>query len=200
MAVKSNTRERIIQAALAAFSQNGYEGSSTREIAKRADVNEITLFRHFQNKENLFREVLHFHAPTSLLTDELDEKLTDNLSDSLTYLAQIYLEHEYKNLDYIRIGIMEVPRNPTYANIVRMIPMRLEEHLKKYLTDLSERGLIRSANYKLLARMFYAQLFQHVSMICSFGDDDSSLKQESDELVETIVFMFTSILSDSESK
>lgn len=194
MAVRSNTRERIIQAALAAFSQNGFEGSSTREIAKRADVNEITLFRHFQSKENLFREVLYSHAPTSMLTDELDEKLTDNLSESLTYLAQIYLEHEYKNLHYIRIGIMEVPRNPTYANIVRMIPMRLEEHLENYLGDLSDRGLIRSANYKLLARMFYAQLFQHVSMICSFGDDDGSLKQESDELVETTVLMFTQIL------
>lgn len=195
MAVKSNTRERIIQAALATFSENGFEGSSTREIAKRAEVNEITLFRHFQNKENLFREVLYFHAPSAILTDELDAKLTDNLSESLTYLARIYLEHQYRNLDYIRIGIMEVPRNPTYANIVRMIPMRLEKHLEDYLENLSARGLIQSANYKLLARMFYAQLFQHVSMICSFGDDDGSLKQESDELIETVVLMFARILS-----
>lgn len=194
MGIKSDTRERIIQAALAAFYENGFEGSSTREIAKRAEVNEITLFRHFQNKENLFREVLYFHAPTSMLTDELDEKLTDNLSDSLAYLAQIYLDHQYKNLDYIRIGIMEVPRNPTYANIVRMIPMRLEEHLENYLADLSKRGLIRAANYKLLARMFYGQLYQHVSTICSFGDDDGSLQQDTDELVAALVLMFTQIL------
>jgi AcrR family transcriptional regulator len=194
MGIKPNTRDRIIQAALAVFSENGFEGSSTRKIAMRADVNEITLFRHFQNKENLFREVLNSQAPTSMLTDELDEKLTDNLNESLTYLAQSYLAHQYKNLDYIRIGIMEVPRNRSYANIVRMIPMRLEDHLTNYLENLAKKHVIRTANFKLLARMFYGQLFQHITMICSFGDQDELLKKESDELVETLVSMFIKIL------
>ncbi|WP_436664160.1 TetR/AcrR family transcriptional regulator [Alicyclobacillus acidoterrestris] len=69
---KLNTRERIMEAALSMFSEKGYEGSSTRDIAERAGVNEITLFRHFGNKENLFREVLSRQGATSLLTEELE--------------------------------------------------------------------------------------------------------------------------------
>ena len=44
---KSETRECLIKAAKVIFSEVGYEAATTREIAIRANVNEITLFRHF---------------------------------------------------------------------------------------------------------------------------------------------------------
>lgn len=53
---KLKTREKILHAALTLFGEKGFAGTSTREIAECAGVNHITLFRHFGNKENLFRE------------------------------------------------------------------------------------------------------------------------------------------------
>ncbi|WP_240421772.1 TetR/AcrR family transcriptional regulator [Paenibacillus periandrae] len=191
---KSSTRDRIIDTALAIFSEKGYEAASTRDIAGRAGVNEVTLFRHFRNKENLFSEVLNAKFPTSLLSDEVNHRLTGRLREDLTFLAQNYLEIHLKNLDFIRIGLMEVPHNPTCASIVRTIPERLEEHLANYLLDLAARHVIRDANFKLLARMFYGQLFQHVMLICSFGDDSGTLKAERDELINTLVAMYVQTL------
>jgi len=52
---KSSVRgDKILQAAGKLFARQGYYGTSTREIARLAGVSENTLFRHFENKEELF--------------------------------------------------------------------------------------------------------------------------------------------------
>ncbi|GAC1533927.1 MAG: TetR/AcrR family transcriptional regulator [Candidatus Velthaea sp.] len=47
------TRARILAAAKEIYEQNGTRGTTTREVAERAGVNEATLFRHFGNKHSL---------------------------------------------------------------------------------------------------------------------------------------------------
>ena len=51
---KSEIPNRIVHAAVALFSRQGYQGTSTREIARLADVSEVTLFRYFEHKEDIF--------------------------------------------------------------------------------------------------------------------------------------------------
>jgi len=46
--------DQIVQAAGKLFASQGYHATSTREIARLADVSENTPFRHFDNKEELF--------------------------------------------------------------------------------------------------------------------------------------------------
>lgn len=50
---KQRTREAIVAAATELFDQVGYEHARTSEIARRAEVGEATLFRHFPNKADL---------------------------------------------------------------------------------------------------------------------------------------------------
>ncbi len=45
---------KIVHAAAQLFARQGYHGTSTREIARVADISENTLFRHFERKEDLF--------------------------------------------------------------------------------------------------------------------------------------------------
>jgi AcrR family transcriptional regulator len=52
--LKSITEVRIVEAAVQLFSRNGFKGSSTRDIAQLAEVNEATLFRYFNHNTNLF--------------------------------------------------------------------------------------------------------------------------------------------------
>ena len=52
------TRQRLLNAAFQSFSRDGFHRATTREIARRAKVNEVTLFRHFRNKKHLLRAVL----------------------------------------------------------------------------------------------------------------------------------------------
>lgn len=53
-----NKKEEILQAAEEEFARNGYEGANISRIAKRVGVTHVLLYYHFQNKENLFTEVL----------------------------------------------------------------------------------------------------------------------------------------------
>ncbi len=52
------TKEKVLNAAYRCFSKKGYFGTTTREIAHSAGVSEVTLFRLFGSKKELFREVL----------------------------------------------------------------------------------------------------------------------------------------------
>jgi AcrR family transcriptional regulator len=52
------TKRRILAAAELVFSRDGFQGATTREIARQAGVNEVTLFRHFNSREQLLRGTL----------------------------------------------------------------------------------------------------------------------------------------------
>lgn len=49
------TQEKLLEAALRAFSENGFKGTSTRDIADRAGVHHPLITYHFRNKEELWR-------------------------------------------------------------------------------------------------------------------------------------------------
>lgn len=55
---KAESRRLILQAAIEVFEQAGFEGASTREIAKRAGVAQGLVTYHFANKDNLWREAV----------------------------------------------------------------------------------------------------------------------------------------------
>lgn len=52
------TRHRLIEAALALFAENGFRGTSTRDIAAGADANVAAVNYHFGSKELLYHAVL----------------------------------------------------------------------------------------------------------------------------------------------
>jgi AcrR family transcriptional regulator len=65
------TRQAILQSALAAFTQSGYDGAGVREIAKHAGVTAMMVNRYFGSKEGLFVEVVETtFASKDILTDE----------------------------------------------------------------------------------------------------------------------------------
>lgn len=49
----ARTHEALRQAALELFTERGYDATGTAQIAQRAGVSEMTLFRHFPSKEAL---------------------------------------------------------------------------------------------------------------------------------------------------
>src|SRR5690606_30540825 len=50
----NDVRQRVLKAALECFGLYGFEGTSTRTVAKRADVTHTLLLYHFQSKEQLW--------------------------------------------------------------------------------------------------------------------------------------------------
>lgn len=57
---KSVTRERVLNAALELFSRDGFEATSVRDIARRANVGNGTVFWHFVDKAGLYAQTIEF--------------------------------------------------------------------------------------------------------------------------------------------
>lgn len=55
---KTGTKRRILDEARAHFSRVGFEGTSTRAIAKDAGINHSLIVYHFESKEQLWRSVM----------------------------------------------------------------------------------------------------------------------------------------------
>ncbi len=62
---QSETAVSILHAARDLFAEKGFSNISTRRIAKKAGVNEVTLFRHFGTKVALYEAVFEYFGMTS---------------------------------------------------------------------------------------------------------------------------------------
>lgn len=189
---KSETREYIVKAAQTIFSEKGYEAATTREIAIRANVNEITIFRHFGTKFGLLQECINRFASPASLTKELDEVLNGDLQHDLEYLARTYLAAALKRIEHLRLCIMEAPRNPELARVFSQIPVRLSSHLTEYFLKQYEKGTIPNTDFSLISQVFYGSLFQYVLSKCGFIF--GFLDQPEDEVIKTIVTIFIAYL------
>src|ERR1700761_8752864 len=58
-------RAQIIEEATTLFSQKGFSGTTTKEISTAAGINEALIFKHFENKEALYRAVIHDYVERS---------------------------------------------------------------------------------------------------------------------------------------
>ena len=56
--MKHDTREKIIRASVKLFAEKGYKATTIREIAKLAQVNVALINYHFENKQNLYSQVV----------------------------------------------------------------------------------------------------------------------------------------------
>jgi AcrR family transcriptional regulator len=89
-------RARLLDAGRATFAERGYAGASTKEIAQRAEVAEVLLFRHFGNKAGLFDEAVL--DPFEQFVDEWVSRWTRHglCGDSVEEMAHDYLQLLYQ--------------------------------------------------------------------------------------------------------
>jgi len=137
----SERTDKIVQAAVQLFARQGYHGTSTREIARLADVSENTLFRHFDHKEDLFWSALRSRsAGLKLRRDLLDgiaggdeleivlPKIIDMLVDTVTFkpellrlIAVAFLELHWKTESFCQEYL-----SPIFSAISRFVEMNIE--------------------------------------------------------------------------
>ena len=121
------TRRRILEAAERVFSRDGFQGATTREIAREAQVNEVTLFRLFRTRDDLLRETILYRtiAPEELLNSKAAWK-SDLPSQLEQYVRKYYallLEREALVRAVVGEGRL-LPPAVREAVLEKMVPMR----------------------------------------------------------------------------
>src|SRR5271163_3167200 len=83
----SVTEVRIVEAAAQLFAHNGFKGTTTRDIAQLADLNEATLFRYFPRKPDLFWAAVESHVARVKLARDTQASLASD--DALTVVVPL---------------------------------------------------------------------------------------------------------------
>lgn len=177
-----NTKERILESALQLFSEKGYLGATTKEIAKAAKISEVTLFRHFQTKENLFINVIEHYSFLPKLK-ELSQVLKDYpLEEALKTIARAFLERLRLKKALIRIMLSELPRYPEIIkNSYQKTIKDVHKELSKYFQQIQRRGLVKnSIPPHLLSQAFLGLFFSyfHAKEIKGLNFKDSPVEEE----------------------
>lgn len=115
MATQRNpTRQRLIQAALELFAAHGITDTTTRQIAELADVNEVTLFRHFGNKHGLLLAAIEEAAVFTQLGQTLVERANQAhyIDEALKEYATACLEALEQVPEMVRSVVGEAGQYP----------------------------------------------------------------------------------------
>jgi AcrR family transcriptional regulator len=140
----ASTRDRLIDAAARVCAERGLHGATTREIADAAGVNEVTLFRHFGNKEKLLAAMfaqLGAAQSEALSGPESDE---EDLAHDLLHYAERLNEMLFSNEALIRTMIGEAQRQPeTARQVIYEASRPLRQRLIAYLERGQRAGLVR---------------------------------------------------------
>lgn len=103
----SDTRQAIIEAATALFSERGYRGASVRDICRRAGASSNAINYHFGSKELLYKAVLHGFAKLQLELSERVLSIEPKSSDEFVIRLEVYyrqiLDAYLENRETIRI-------------------------------------------------------------------------------------------------
>ncbi|HEY2669934.1 MAG TPA: helix-turn-helix domain-containing protein [Rugosimonospora sp.] len=92
------TRDTILDAAMHVVRTRGLNNATTKEIARAAGFSEATLYKHFEDKEELFVEVLRARVPTimpamkALLDQAGQGTVRDNLLRVVRAAADFYTD------------------------------------------------------------------------------------------------------------
>jgi TetR/AcrR family transcriptional regulator len=113
------TRARILQAAHRQFVANGLEGTRMEAIAAEAGVNKSLVYRHFGNRENLYREILH-RAYERIRSAEGRLRLDDDPLVAVDRIVSFTLRYAIENPDFlVLVGIENLNRGEQLKEINR---------------------------------------------------------------------------------
>jgi AcrR family transcriptional regulator len=138
------TRERLLDAAAETFARDGIRGATTREIARKADVNEVTLFRHFKSKEQLLRAVLQRGLVSEVAMMDQHSSWKENLRESMEKYARHYYSHLEKKEGIARAFLAEAQILPkSMQTMIAEVIRPVRERLVLILTDAQRAGVVR---------------------------------------------------------
>lgn len=140
----AQTHARLIKAATEVFANEGLSGATTREIARVAKVNEVTLFRHFQNKEHLLAAVIQQMIALQAEALANEEEWTQDLLIDLRHYATLFNQMLEEHEGLIRTFIGEAKRHPNAAcQILHDAGESLYKKLIAYLQKNQKNGTVR---------------------------------------------------------
>lgn len=181
------TQKKILNATMLLIMENGYIATTTKDIAKKAGVNECTIFRKFKGKKEIIEAAMTLPEWNPCLK-ESDFKYTGDLINDLCSFAEVYLKKVTPKMVKISLGLRSPDLYEITRDGIREIPDTFKKVLVQYFTQMRKQDKIQTEDIESLAVAFLAMNFGFVFFKASFGDELTEL--QSKEYIESSVRHF----------
>ncbi|MDD2447736.1 MAG: TetR/AcrR family transcriptional regulator [Tissierellia bacterium] len=140
---KDERRKQILESALNIFIEKGYKGSTTMDIANEAEISEVTLFRYFDSKKQIFMDAIEPIVVSSLKESLVVSKDLET-TEKLDYILKDRIKYISKHHQVIKLILMESHINPEIAdfNFVNQIKLLLQGSIKEIGVDFKDEDVL----------------------------------------------------------
>jgi AcrR family transcriptional regulator len=169
-------RKQIVAIAAELFSQKGFRGTTTKEIADHAGVSEPIIFRHFATKDDLYRAILDDKVKQA--TERMKTNLNEAAGrrDDNAYfgtLAYEMLEFHRRDRTFMRLLLFSALEGHDLSEMFFHSTAReMKNHIRRYIRQRIRDGAFRPVEPGLAARAFVGMVLNQAQVRNIFSDDD----------------------------
>lgn len=156
----------IVRVAMRLFSQRGFRGTTTKEIAHAAGVSEAIIFRHFTTKQELYAAIIDHKAcvggiddPRKIVADAIERKDDAAVFEGLAFAALQHYEHD---AEFNRLLLYAALEGHELAQMFWERTVRqMYEFLGGYISERQQEGAFREINPLVVVRAFIGTIIHH---------------------------------------
>ncbi|MBR3848643.1 MAG: TetR/AcrR family transcriptional regulator [Oscillospiraceae bacterium] len=185
------TKRKILAAAEAEFSANGFAATKVDDIARRAGVNKQLIYAHYASKENLYSTILalvygHYAEYETVLFESEYEGI-----ETLHNVILQYFDFLTKNRSFVNLVLWENLNNASYMD---KVDIQLFAGIKKLLCDGIKKGMIsEKLDVEQVAHSFNVFCFSAFSNIHTISrlthknlDTEDELKKRAEHIADVL--------------
>lgn len=178
-------RQQILKIAMRLFSERGFSGTTTKEIALAAGVSEAIIFRHFANKDELYSAILDNKACSRRFSNPFED-LADQIAAKDDYgvfykMALNAIEHHREDCDFLRLMLHSALEDHELARIFfENFITDVYDFLGSYIKQRQADGAFRDVEPRIVVRAFIG-MFVHHSLNNILWDKEQKLLNISSE-------------------
>jgi AcrR family transcriptional regulator len=160
-------REQIIEVAVRLFSQKGFRGTTTKEIALAAGVNEAIIFRHFSTKSELYAAIIdrkansaEMKALRSALAEAIERSDDRRVFETLAYHMLEFHERDDTAMRLLLYSALE--GHELAEMITRNHILKTHQQMAEYVKKRMAEGVFRRMDPLTAVRAFMGMIIGQV--------------------------------------
>lgn len=163
-------REQILQTAVSLFSQRGFKGTTTKEIARAAGVSEAIIFRHFATKDELYGAILHSKSCQDGLhrfpwegNEVLQAAIRERDDVAVFYNIALQAMNNHQNDEaFMRLLFYSALEEHQLADrFFGEFVSQVYGFIGEYISDRQREGAMRDVEPRIVVRAFLGMLIHH---------------------------------------
>lgn len=164
-------RAQILKAAIAVIAEQGFQRTTIKQIAAKAEVADGTIYNYFTNKDDILLAIIAQISEAEVRDIHFAEARQMDFSD----FAQAYVAHRMAEVDegfpMIKVIVAETLANPELGRqIYDQIYQPGFDSAETYFQQLIAEGSLPAMDVAMLTRLFAAPIFG-LLLLRMFGDE-----------------------------